>query len=325
MTSRRRIIHAALAAGAGLATPFSRPALAQPDRAPLVILVPFAAGGPADQMARAIGSGVAGVSGRTVVVDNRPGAGGQIAATALLHAPANGRTLLIGDMGHLAYNGALFRNLSYDPLTDLAPVAGCMAMPVALFVPADSPARSLGQLVEAGRQRDLAYASQSTGSPGHILGEMLRGATGMRLTHVPYRGSAPAMTDLIGGRVDLLFDGIGAGLPYLAAGKLRVLAVATPERLPLLPDIPTTAEAGLEQLRMSVWFGLAARSGTPASVVEEVYRPIAEALRMPALVGRFEEQGFVMTPMGPEAFAPFVRSEAERWGAVIRRYEIRLD
>ena len=292
---------------------------------PITILVVYPPGGPADLMARSVGEVMQERMGQPVIVESRPGAGGQIAASALLRAPADGYTLLVGDTATLGINKALYTNFSYDPLKDLEAVAPLMLMPMVLYVPKASPFNSFAELIAAAKGKPLNYASQGGGSLGHLLGEMLRADAAVQLNHIPYKGSAPAMQDLIGGQVDLLFDGAGPGLPQVKAGKIKALAVAGPQRLALMPDVPTTAEAGLPGVVMSLWLGVVARAGTPAPVIHRLQEEISYAMSQPKVTKRFADLGFQTLNLSPEAFRSFVRREAEKSAALVRARGIVLD
>lgn len=292
---------------------------------PLTILVTYPAGGPADLMARAMAEVMSERLGRPVLVDNRPGGGGQVAASALLRAPADGHTMMIGDTSTLGINKAIYPNFSFDPVTDITPVAPLMLMPMALYVPKASPFNSVAELIAGAKTRPLHYASQGSGSLGHLLGEMIRAETGGQFNHVPYKGSAPAMNDLLGAQVDMLFDGIGPGLPYVASGRLKALAVGGSKRLPQLPDVPTTAEVGLPSLNLALWLGVVVRAGTPASIVARLHGEIAHAMAQPRVTRRFSDLGFQFMAMSPEEFGQFVKREAVASEAIVRTRRIVLD
>lgn len=300
-----------------LACPLQAEAQAFPSK-PIRILIPFAAGGPTDQLARVLAQKVGDSVGQPVVVDNRPGGGAQIAAALLKQAPADGYTLLIGDIGAFAVNPSLYTKLSYDPMTDFQAITNLLSTPMVLVVPQTSKSTSLAELVARGKSGPMSYASQGPGTGGHLLGQVLNGYTEGKLVHVPYKGSAPAMQDLLSGQVDLLFEVAPPVIGQAKTGKLRPLAVASDKRVPLLPDVPTTAELGFPDLRMNVWFGLVARSGTPDAVVQKLQAEFAAALASPDVVSRFSEQGFEVVSSTPTQFTAFMRSEASRWGAVVK-------
>lgn len=319
MFNRRQVMAAAAAA-----TAFGS-SRAQETAKPVTIVVAYPAGGPADMIARTVGEVLGEHLGRTVIVDNRPGAGGQIAGTVALQAPADGNTLLMGDTSTLCMNKVLYNKFSYDPLNDFQGVAVLLRMPMVLFVPKSSPFNSLAELVHASKNKPLNYASQGGGSLGHLLGDMLKSASGGQFVHVPYKGSAPAMIDLISGQVDLMFDGIGPGLPHLTAQKLKALAVAAPNRLPLLPDVPTTAEAGLRDVAMALWFGVVVRTGTPTAQVQRLNAGFDHAMKQPKVAKRFTDLGFQVQSLTPEQFSTYIKQEGNRWGAFIKARGIALD
>jgi tripartite-type tricarboxylate transporter receptor subunit TctC len=324
MLMRGRAIVTALMLLIAVAMPGRAQAQEFPSR-PISILVIYPAGGPADLMARSLAEIMRERLGQTVIVENRPGAGGQIAGTALLRAPADGHTLLIGDTASLGINKAVYANFSYDPLADLEPVAPLMLMPMLLYVPKSSPFNTTADLVAAAKSKSLNYASQGNGSLGHLLGEMLKADAGIQLVHVPYRGSAPAMQDLIGSQVDLLFDGLGPGLPYVNSDNIRALSVAGPQRLPQLPNVPTTAEVGLPNVVMSLWLGVVVRSGTPPPVVQRLYEEIGYAMKQPQVTKRFLDLGFQFLNMTRAEFREFVKSEAAKSIALVKARGIAVE
>jgi tripartite-type tricarboxylate transporter receptor subunit TctC len=325
MLKRRSILRAAGAAMA-LAAPGAAPAQGFPAR-PVTFIVPFPPGGATDQLARILAQKMTDSTGAAVVVENRPGGGAQIAAGALKQAPADGHTVLFGDIGALAINRTLYASLSYDALKDFQPVTQLMTMPMLLLVPQAHPARTVPELLALAKTQPggLNYASQGVGTGGHLLGEMLKSATGAALTHVPYKGGAPAMQDLVAGRVDLLFEGIGAALPFVKDAKVRALAQAAPRRAPQLADLPTTGELGLPTVSMMVWFGAVVRAGTPEPAVRKLNEELVKGLSSPEVVKRLNDQGFVPNPGTPEQFGAFIRDEAERWAAVVRASGARVE
>jgi tripartite-type tricarboxylate transporter receptor subunit TctC len=291
------------------------------------IVIPFPPGGPTDQIGRMLAQKLQEAWGQTVVVDNRPGAGGQIAATQLKQAPADGHTLYIGDMGALAINATIYENFSFDPLRDFQPITGLMNSAMMVLVPGNSPSNTMGELMARGTGAGgrLNYASQGIGAGGHLAGEMLRVQSKANLNHVPYKGGAPAMQDLIAGQVDLFIDVLGSALPQARAGKVKMLAVLGPRRLPNAPDVPTTAEAGYPQLVMSAWFGMVTRAGVPEPVVRKLHDDVVAALASPDITRRLLDVGFEPTPTTPEQFGAFMREETERWGAVAKAAGVKVD
>ena len=286
------------------------------------MLVPFPAGGPADQMARIIGEVLTERLGQSVLVDNRPGGAGQIAGSALIRQPADGHTLLLAELSVLCVNALMYRKFAYDPLAEFQPVAGLRSMPMMVLVPRSSPANTLHELLALARTRPLNYASPGTGTVAHLAGEEIRTAARVEMTHIPYKGSGPAMADLLGGQFDMLVDGLGPALPHIREGKIKALAIAAPNRAPLLANVPTTAEAGYPSVRMSALFGVATRSGTPVPVVQKLYDEIALASKQPKFARRFDDLGFEQELMTPEQFRNYIKTETERQGAVIKANNI---
>ncbi|MDF0495024.1 Bug family tripartite tricarboxylate transporter substrate binding protein [Bradyrhizobium yuanmingense] len=317
MLTRAGAISTALMLAIAMTVPGRAKAQEFPSR-PLSILVIYPAGGPADLMARALAEVLRERLGQPVIVENKPGAGGQIAGTALIRAPADGHTLLIGDTASLGINKAVYANFSYDPLTGLEPVAPLMLMPMLLYVPKSSPFNSTADLVAAAKSKALNYASQGNGSLGHLLGEMLKADAAIQLVHVPYRGSAPAMQDLIGSQVDLLFDGLGPGLPNVSANNIKALFVAGPQRLPQLPNVPTADEVRLPNVVMSLWLGVVVRAGTPEPVVQRLSEEVGYAMRQPQVTKRFLDLGFQILNMTRAEFREFVKNEAGKSTALVK-------
>jgi tripartite-type tricarboxylate transporter receptor subunit TctC len=315
---RRSLLRTCLAAACLAA---AGPASAQsfPSRN-LTIVVPFAPGGPTDQLARALAGRMQESLGRPVIVENRPGAGGQIATNALRQADPDGHTLFIGATEMFAINPTLYRRFSYEPARDFQPVAAIAEMPMILVVPKSSPAGSVRELLELARSRPggLSYASQGPGSIGHMLGEVVRTRTGAPLNHVPYKGSAPALQDLVGGQVDLMFDVVLAAEQLVNTDKLRALAVAAPKRTTPFPNLPTLAEAGLTGADASVWFGAVVRAGTPEPVVARLNEAMNAAIAHPDVAKRFGDLGMQMLRMSPAQFGAFMKAETERWTPIVK-------
>ena len=328
MTLTRRLILAA-----GLALP-SIAALAQaqaPSPAwptkPVRIVVPFPAGGPVDQTARVLAAKMTGLLGQPVVVDNKGGAGGVLGADAVAKAPADGHTLLFSSTGALAIVPHLTPNLPYKPQTDLRAVTQALRVPTVLVVSAGSPYQTYADLARAARAAPdkLAYASAGSGTTTHLEVEMLKRADRLGLTHVPYRGAAPALTDLIGGQVALMMADVPVVLPFIQSGKLRALAVTNATRIPVLGAVPTLAELGVPGMEVYNWYGMLAPARTPEAVVERLHRTVAEALAAPELAKGFAEQGVAVVASTPAEFGRFIAAESERWGALAKAVGARLE
>ena len=321
-----------LAAGLGLAaTALARPALAQsyPTK-PVHLIVPFTPGGSSDLLGRAIGQELAGSLGQPVVIDNVPGAGGSIGAEKAARSAADGYTLLMGHIGTLAVNPSLYPKLGYDPIKSFAPVAWVARVPNVLVVNTDVPARTLAELVAYAKAHPgkLAYGSGGNGSAAHITMEYLKLQTGTSILHIPYRGTAPSITDLLAGQVQMLFTGAPALLPHIKSGKMRALAVSSPRRLAQLPDVPTVAESGVPGTRdfsADQWYGVVAPAGTPPAVVGALNQKINEALNAPQVRKRLEFEGAEATPTTPQAFADLIASELPRWSRVVKSAQITVD
>ena len=301
------------------------PALAQ--TRPTRIIVPFPPGGFVDILARPLAAKLQTLFNAPFIVENRGGAGGNIGAEAVARAEPDGHTLMLSPIGPLSLNMWLFPSLSYDPRTAFAPISLVVRSPKVFCVPPGWPWRSLGELIEAARAApgQLSAGSAGNGSSLHIALELFNRAAGVQITHVPYRGAAPAITDLVAGRPDLIIDNVPNILGQLRAGAVRPLATATPERMPQLPEVPTTAEAGLPGFLFGTWFGLVAPAGTPAPLLQRISAAVDDALRDPEVGGRFTEQGAVLAGGSPENFAQFLDAERTRLEPLIRGAGIRAD
>jgi tripartite-type tricarboxylate transporter receptor subunit TctC len=285
---------------------------------PITLIVPFPPGGVTDPFARLVGPKVAESIGQPILVDNRPGAAGLIGAEAVKRAPADGYTLFMGHAGTHAVNQALYSKLPYDPVKDFAPITNMISTKHVLVVPASSPARSVKELVALAKSRTLTYASQSVGAGGHLLGEMLQTMTGVKMTHVPYKGSAPAVADLLEARVDLLFDALITSGPHIRSGKLRALGVTAPRRAEALPDVPTMAEAGFPGMELEFWFALFAPAGTPQPIINRLNAEFVRAMRSPEVSAFFGKLGLDVVTTTPQELAKLVADDTARLGKVVR-------
>ena len=307
----------------GLATPLVIPAAraqtAWPSK-PVRIIVPFPPGGSTDILARAIAPKLALALGQHVVVDNKPGAGGSLGAAEAAKAEPDGSTLLMGHIGTLAVNPAMYPKLPYDPLKSFVPVAYVARVPNVLVVHAASPIRSLKDLVEAARASPgrLTYSSGGNGSAAHITFESLKLRTKIFMLHIPYRGTAPSVTDVIAGQVDCTFTGAPAVLPHVRSGRLRALAVSSPQRLAALPDVPTVAESGYPGFEADQWYGIVAPAGTPAAVVTRLNAEINKALALPDVAQQLSVEGAAPMSTTPQAFGDLIRREIPRWAEVVK-------
>jgi tripartite-type tricarboxylate transporter receptor subunit TctC len=280
-----------------------------------------------DPVARVMGQRMSENIRQPVLVDNKPGASGIIAAEYVKKQPADGYTILFGFTGSHSVNPTLYSKLPYDPVKDFQPVTTIISSKHVLVVNSESPARSMADLVALAKSRPggLTFASQGIGAGGHLLGEMLKAKTGAQLTHVPYKGSAPAVQDLLAGRVDLFFVAVVTSLPYIREGKFRALAMAAPARSAQLPDVPTTAEAGFPEIEGDQWFGMFVPVGTPQAAVRRLHEELVRAVRSPDILKRFTDQGLDVVTNTPEEFAALIAADASRFGKVVRESGARAD
>jgi tripartite-type tricarboxylate transporter receptor subunit TctC len=321
--SRRNLLLTATGAAAAPAAGRARQAPAWPTR-PVRIVVGYAAGGGTDIVARLMAERLTRLWGQPVVVENRTGAAGTLAADLVAKAPPDGHTLMMAASPELAIARSTQRNLPYDPVRDFAPVVLVCELPFLLVVHPSVPARTLGELLQLARAQPgrLNYASFGTGSSSHLVGELFRATAGVEVNHIPYRGSAPAIADLIAGQVQMAFDTFPAALPHVREGRLRAIAAAMPERSPLAPEVPTFAEAGLPGFTGGTWIGLIAPAATPAPVVERIWRD-SDALVRDGFADALRERGLEPRGLGPDAFRRFIEAEVRKWSAVAERAGIR--
>ncbi|MES2941002.1 MAG: tripartite tricarboxylate transporter substrate binding protein [Pseudomonadota bacterium] len=320
---------AVLAAGAGCVLSLPGRADAFPSR-PMRIIVPFTPGGSSDVLARAIGVELGKALRQPVVIENVPGAGGSLGAEKAARSPADGYTLLMGHIGTLAINPSLYPKLGYDPVRSFAPVAWIARVPNVLVVNASVPAKDLKELIALARAKpgQLSYGSGGNGSAAHTTMEYLKMQTASSFLHIPYRGTAPSVTDLLAGQVQVLFTGIPALLPHIRAGKIRALAVSSPKRLALLPEVPTVAETGVVGTRgfeADQWYGLVAPAGTPAEVVALLNQQVNRSLASDEVRARLAAEGAEPTAATPQVFAQLIAREIPRWERVVRNARITLD
>lgn len=296
-------------------------------RGTVTLVVPFPAGGPTDAMARQLALKLGERLGQQVVVDNKGGAGGSIAAEAVAKAPADGHTLFFGTTGTMAINPSLYAKLRYDPVKDFAPVSLMATTMNVLVVNPDVPAKNLGELMALAKAKPntVAYGSAGNGSSNHLAGELLRSSAGLQITHVPYKGSAAALVDLLGGRLTMMFDTIAQQTGNVAAGKVRALAVTGPKRSPLLPDVPTAQEAGLKDYDVTIWYGVLAPAATPAPVVERLQREIAAVMSTDEMKKRMQADGAEARPTTPAEFAALIKRDMAKWGPVVKASGATLD
>lgn len=307
------------------AVPVAATAAGFPDK-PVRIVVPYPAGGTADVLPRLISHKLSEMWGQPVVIENRSGAGGNIGADAVAKAAPDGHTLLATPPGPLVVNQYLYSNLPYDP-QKFTPITTLAAAPNVLAVRRDFPAKTVQEFIDYARANPdtVTVATQGNGTTSHLTGAMFSEAIDTRFVFVPYRGTSPALADLMGGQVDVFFDNIGSMSAQHKSGMARILAVAGPERSPLLPEVPTLAEAGLENFASVTWFGLAAPAGTPDDIADTIHAAVTQVLAMPEVTAKFREQG--VEPVGEsrvEAGA-FMESERKRWKQVIDTADVTVN
>jgi tripartite-type tricarboxylate transporter receptor subunit TctC len=287
---------------------------------PVRLVVPFPPGGSTDVLGRIVATKLGEALGQQVIVDNRGGAGGVIGTDMVVKSPADGHTLLFSASAPIAINVTLMKNVPYDPQRDLAPVIRVASVPLVLVVHPSVPARSVKELIALLRQRpdDFTYASASTGTPQHLSAELFKMLANVKMTHIPYKGSGPAMTDVIGGQVPITFEVFITALSYVKAGRLRALAQTGATRSTHLPDVPTIAETGIPGYESSGWYGVLAPAGTPAAVVGRLHTDIRRLMAGADMKQRMVELGADPAADTPEQFARFIREETVKWAKVIR-------
>lgn len=304
-------------------------ALAQPayPNRPVRIIVPSTPAGVLDNVARTLALRLGDHLGQPIVIDNKGGAGGNIGAEAAARSPADGHTLFIGFNATHGANLALFGELSYDPVADFAPISLLAAVPNIISVTPALPVGSLAELVALAKAKPgrLSYASSGNGTSTHLAAELFKAAAGIDIAHIPYKGSAPAVTDVIAGQVPVLVDSVASSAAQVKAGKLRALATTSPKRLLVLPDLPTVAESGYPGFQSTAWVGLLAPAGTPEAVVEQINAAVLKVMALPETRERMAGFGAEITTSTPDEFAAHIRSEMAKLGKVIRDANIRVN
>jgi tripartite-type tricarboxylate transporter receptor subunit TctC len=321
--SALRQVFAALALAAFAA---AAPAQDYPAK-PIRLIVPFPPGGGTDIAARTVANKLSETLRWTFVVENKPGAGGNLGVEQAAKAPADDYTLVIGQTSNLAINPALYAKLPYDPLKDLSPIALIVSAPVALVVAANSPYKSLGDLLAAARRDPgaVTFASPGNGTVSHLAGELLQRASGVKFTHVPYKGAAQAMTDLLGGQVQSFMSSVPSALAQIKGGRLRAVAVTSAKRAAEMPEVPTIAESGYAGFDATTWYGLLAPAGTPAAVIKRLNAEVNRVLGMPDVSGRLAAEGGEVLGGSPERFASLLRADHAKWGRIVKESGAKVD
>lgn len=301
------------------------PATSYPTRAVRVV-VPYPPGGPTDIVARVVFQQVSEATGQQFIVDNRGGAGGNIGADLVARAPADGYTLLVATTAH-AINMSLFKTLGYDVVKDFAPVSLLTQGPLVLVATPDFPANNVRELIALAKARPdtLNFASSGNGQSTHLSGELFNSMANIKLGHVPYKGSAPALTDVMSGQVPLMFDTMLSAMPFVSGGKLKALAVTSSARSPAAPNVPTVAESGLPGYEVFAWNGVLAPAGTPRAVIMKLNEALKQAMQLPKVKDKFSAQGFQATWDTPEQFGVFLKAEVDKWGKTVRASGARVD
>jgi tripartite-type tricarboxylate transporter receptor subunit TctC len=294
---------------------------------PIRFVVPYPAGGPLDTVARLLGQKVSESTRQPVIVDNKPGAGGNIGADAVAKSAPDGYTILMGAVATHAINPTLYASIPYDPVKDFIAVTQVASTPNVLVVNPSVPAANVREFIAYAKAHPgkLNFGSGSTGSAGHLAGELFKAMAGVEMTHVPYKGAAPAMNDLIGGQIQLMFDNLASSLGQVRAGRIRALAVTTAQRTSLAPELPTIAESGLPGFDISTWFGIFVPAGTPREAVERLHAEFTRALAAPDVRGKMLALGAEPVGSRPDEFAAYIRAEADKYARVIKASGAKAD
>lgn len=298
-----------------------------PDK-PVRLVVPFPAGGATDLMARTLGQKLSERLGKGVVIDNRAGAGGSIGAEAVATSAPDGYTLLFATMGSLTINPNLYKSLRYDPVKSFVPITLTHSTSNLLVVHPGVPAQNVAELIALARSKpgELTFASAGNGTTSHLSGELFKSQAQIDLTHVPYKGSAPAMTDFLGGRISMMFDTTSNFVDYAKTGKLRPLGMTGAKRSPAMPSVPTIAETpGMASYDMTLWLGVLAPAGTPQPIIDTLHREIGAAMSTPEMARQMADAGIEVRLSSPQEFASLIRTDLARWAQVVQRAGIRLD
>ena len=287
---------------------------------PITMIVPFAAGGTTDILARIVGQAMSLDLGQSVIIENKPGAGGNIGAQQAARSKPDGYTVFMGTVGTHAINQTLYKKLPYDPLKDFTPLSRVATVPNLLVAHPSRPYKTVKELIAYAKAHpgEVTYGSPGSGASPHVSGALFQSMTGAQISHIPYKGSAPAMSDLLGNQIAIMFDNMPSAIQHVRSGKLRPIAVTTAKRSPELPDVPTIAEAGVPGYEATSWFGLWAVAGTPAPVLEKLHASLTKVLKDPAVAKKIGDQGGDIVVETPAQFEAFIKSEAAKWGKVVK-------
>ncbi len=327
MITRRIFLSALATTGFGLNAIGQATAQTYPNRA-IKVIVPFPPGGPTDVMARLVADKLSSILGQSVIVESRPGgAGGTIGAKMVANADPDGYTLLLANVGTLTISPAIYKNLDYEPLKSFVPVALVASSPQVLVVNPKLAVNSLAELIAYVKSNPgtISYASPGSGTQPHLLGELLKSIAGIDILHVPYRGSAPAITDLLAGQPQMMFDTMWSLLPHIEGGKLKPLVVTNEKRTPELPAVPTVIEAGFPQLEAAVWAGIVAPAATPPAIIDKLNSAINDSLKLADTQASLKKLGTETKIGSPQNFAAFMAAETKKWAAVVKAAGIKPD
>ena len=294
---------------------------------PITMIVPFSAGGTTDILARVVGQALSTELGQSIIIDNRPGAGGNIGGQAAARAAGDGYTLFMGTVGTHAINEALYKKMPFDPVKDFAPLTRVANVPNLLVAHPSQPFKTVKEMMAYAKANPgkLNFGSSGSGSSIHLSGELFKSLAKVDMVHVPYKGSAPAVTDLLGNQIAIMFDNLPSVIPHVRSGKLRAIAITTAKRSPELPDVPTIAEAGVPGYEAMSWFGLLAPAATPAPVLAKLSGALAKVLANPEVKKKIVDQGGEPVNETPAQFAAFIQSESVKWGKVVKSSGASLD
>lgn len=287
---------------------------------PITMVVPFSAGGTTDILARIVGQALGQELGESIIIENKPGAGGNIGAQQAARAKADGYTLFMGTVGTHAINQSLYKKLPYDPITDFAPLSRVANVPNLLVAHPSRPYKTVQEMIDFAKKNpgEVTYGSPGSGASPHVSGALFQSMTGAEITHIPYKGSAPAISDLLGNQIAVMFDNMPSAIQHVRSGKLRPIAVTSSTRSPELPDVPTIAEAGVPGYEAMSWFGLWTVAGTPQPVLDKLHTSLAKVLKDPAVVKKIADQGGSVSIDTPAEFQKFINNEAAKWGKVVK-------
>ena len=294
---------------------------------PIRFVVPFPPGGGTDILSRALGQKMSQSLGQPFVIDNRPGAGGNIGADLAAKSPPDGYTLVMGQTSNLAVNPSLYAKLPYDPIRDFAPITLVTETPIVVVVAQSSPIKSVADLIAQAKAKPgtINFASPGNGTVGHLAGELFKKMAGVDLVHIPYRGATPALTDLIGGQINLYFASAPVAMPQIKGGRIRAIAVTSRTRSPALPEVPTLAESGLTGFDASSWYGLLAPAGTPRDIIAKLHAAATQAMKESDLKDSMTAEGGEPIGNTPEQFAAFIKSEGAKWAKVVKESGAKID